>query len=221
MQVSVRGDRASISVRDTGIGIANDDLPRIFDLFTQGEQSRARAREGGLGLGLALVKGFVELHGGAVYANSEGHEKGAEFVLEFPAEATRSGAGEEPSSKGPGDLDEKKRVVLVIEDNVDAGESLAEVLALDGHEVKLARDGRSGRTMAREMRPQVIVCDIGLLDIDGYEVARELRNEECPSRYALYRADRLRSSRDHQGALEPGFDADLPSRRSSRPFRSR
>jgi CheY-like chemotaxis protein len=162
---------ALVRVRDSGIGIDPPVLGRLFEPFTQADSSLDRSK-GGLGLGLALVKGLAELHGGSVEARSDGLGKGAEFTLRLPLHrqpAASAAEGSDLPSGAPG------RRVLIIEDNVDAAETLREVLRLENHTVEVAYDGVNGIAKAREFRPDVVLCDIGLPGMDGYGVARSMR----------------------------------------------
>jgi PAS domain S-box-containing protein len=172
--VAVGGGRetATLSVRDTGAGIPADVLPRLFSPFAQADQGLARSR-GGLGLGLALVKGLVELHGGSVRAESEGAGRGATFTIELPPAAEPAplagGAGE---SGAP----HRKLRVLVVEDNRDSAESLRMALEAGGCcEVEVAYTGPDGVEAAQRLRPDLVLCDIGLPGFSGYEVARRIR----------------------------------------------
>jgi PAS domain S-box-containing protein len=195
--------RAVIRVRDTGIGIAPEVLPRLFQPFVQAESSLARTR-GGLGLGLALVKGFVELHGGTVRAASEGEGRGAEFTVELPLEGVVTPAlRPRPPAATPG------LRVLVVEDNVDAADSLADVLRLGGHEVGVAYDGVEGLRLAQATRPEVVLCDVGLPGLDGYEVARRLRADGADARVLLVALTGYALPDDLRRAREAGFDAHL------------
>jgi PAS domain S-box-containing protein len=164
--------RAVIRVRDNGIGIAPDKLGSLFDLFVQGTES-ARERGAGLGLGLSLVKRLVDLHGGTVEAHSAGTGKGAEFTVRLPL------APEMPQAKAVvssvRSASATSRRVLIVDDNADARNSLASVLQVLGHDVRIAPDGASGVAAARDFRPQVVLLDIGLPDMDGYEVAKRIR----------------------------------------------
>ncbi len=201
--LSEEAGRAVIRVRDSGVGIPGDVLPRLFQPFTQAESSLARTR-GGLGLGLALVKGLVELHGGSVRAASDGEGKGAEFTVELPLEGVLTSVAAPASAPaGP------RRRVLVVEDNVDAAETLADVLRLGGHEVEVAHDGDEGVRVAAEWRPDAVLCDIGLPGIDGYEVARRLRADGQGGTF-LVALTGYALPEDLQRAHEAGFDAHLP-----------
>jgi PAS domain S-box-containing protein len=203
--ITTTGDRAEVVVRDTGVGIDPRDLERMFEPFAQADHRLGRTK-GGLGLGLALVKGLVQLHGGSVRASSEGVGKGAEFVVSLPLFTT----GDSEAGRTSSASDRNKRLILIIEDNVDGGQSLADLLALDGHDVRLARDGRSGVGMARELRPDVVLCDIGLPDIDGYEVARTLRADEGLRATRLVALTGYAQPDDVRRALDAGFEAHLP-----------
>ena len=203
--VRTRADHAELSVRDNGIGMNPDQVERMFEPFAQAEQGLARTT-GGLGLGLALVKGLVELHGGSVHARSEGLGRGSEFVVSLPLvlqPPAKLAATPVIAPATPG------RHVLIIEDNVDAGQVLAAILELGGHSVRVARDGRSGVAMARELKPDVVVCDIGLPDVDGYEVARMLRAEEGLRATRLIAISGYAQPEDKQRAKDAGFDAHL------------
>ena len=162
---------AVLSIKDTGIGIDRAVLPRVFDAFVQADRAVERSR-GGLGLGLALVKGLVELHGGSVGVTSDGPGKGAEFVVELPFIELTGGLPAAPAA-----ATEKAacRRVLVIEDNVDSAESLQMYLELLGHEVRIAHTGSDGIRAATASVPDVVVCDIGLPGMSGHIVCAELR----------------------------------------------
>jgi len=177
-------------------------VERMFDPFTQADEALARTK-GGLGLGLALVKGLVALHGGTVTARSEGVGRGAEFALTLPLLTDGPAASRDRTAAIP---EAQRRTVLVVEDNVDAGETLAEILTLGGHRVQLARDGRSAIALARELRPDVVLCDIGLPDVDGYEVARLLRGDEALRATRLIALSGYAQPEDVERAREAGFD---------------
>jgi len=199
------GGRAVLKVRDTGVGINPEMLSRIFLPFAQADRTLDRSH-GGLGLGLALVKGMVELHGGAVAAKSEGPGRGAEFSLELPllqGDGAPPGAREEYAPRpAPG----WRRRVLVVEDNLDAAESLREAIELMGHEVAVAHDGAAGLAAARAFSPAVVLCDIGLPGMRGYEVARALRADPRLSPTpVLVAVTGYALPEDQQRAAEAGF----------------
>jgi PAS domain S-box-containing protein len=204
VRVGVEDGRATLRVQDTGVGIEPEQVHRVFDAFTQTEDGLARTK-GGLGLGLSLVKGLIELHGGAVRAHSEGLGRGTEMVVSLPsADATRTDAG---LAVTPAPA--VTRLVLIVEDNVDAGQMLAEMLSLHGHTVRVARNATTALRLAREIRPDVILCDIGLPDLDGYEVARVLRREPGLATTRLIALSGYSQPEDRRQAHEAGFDAHL------------
>jgi len=169
------GREVVVSVRDDGVGIACDELAFVFDIFRQGDKSLERSR-GGLGIGLTLVRRFVELHGGTVNAQSEGEGKGAEFTVRLPlVDVTQR----TPKAMQPNDKQAvHKRRILVVDDNRDAGDTLAMLLKLKGHEVSIARDGLQAVDMASEFRPDVILMDIGMPKLNGYDATRRIRETE-------------------------------------------
>jgi two-component system CheB/CheR fusion protein len=196
--------QAIVRVRDSGVGMAPETLGILFQPFVQADQTMDRTK-GGLGLGLALVKGLVELHQGEVSARSEGLGKGSEFTVRLPLDGGTGAQPHPPSSSRVGPT----RRVLIIEDNLDAAVSLREALELDGHEVQVAHDGREGVALALAFLPEVVLCDIGLPQMDGYEVARALRGED-PCREALLVAlSGYALPEDLQRAVDAGFDRHL------------
>src|SRR6185295_2779395 len=162
------GRRAEVRVADEGAGIEREELPHVFEVFTRADHSLDRSL-GGLGVGLAIVKGLVEMHGGEVEAHSEGPGKGAEFVFWIPL--ATAAAEDQPAAA------QSARKVLVVEDNPDAGAMMREFLELSGHEVELAASGKDGVEAARHFHPEVVLCDLGLPGMNGYEVAAELRRD--------------------------------------------
>ena len=166
------GEQATIRVEDTGVGIDPEILPRIFDLFTQADDTLDRAH-GGLGIGLTLVRRLVELHGGTVHAESAGRGRGSFFVVRLPA-AVR-GAPDERVLRVAAPSPDPMRILLV-EDNADVRESLKSLLEEVGHRVTTAGDGLEGIERGVESRPDVALVDIGLPGVDGYGVARRLRS---------------------------------------------
>ena len=204
------GPYAVLRVRDTGFGIAPDLLPRVFDLFTQAERSLARS-EGGLGIGLALVKRLVELHGGRVEASST-QGCGSEFVVRLPA-ATAGVPGHRPSGSGVMPADNPapgtKQRVLVVDDNIDAAESLTELLQLCGFDVRAAHDGLTALATAAEWRPGVVLLDIGLPEMDGYEVARLIRTQPALKDIVLVALTGYGQASDIERSTAAGFDHHL------------
>jgi CheY-like chemotaxis protein len=166
-------DSVVVSVRDSGIGIPEAMLPRLFTLFAQDKGARGRS-EGGLGIGLALVHGLVSLHGGTIEAKSEGPGYGSEFVVRIPLGASREAQpGPQESENAAGGARLK---VLVVDDNKDVADTCSMLIELSGHQVQVAYTGREAVQIAEAFRPQVILTDIGLPDIDGYEFAEKIRS---------------------------------------------
>jgi PAS domain S-box-containing protein len=164
---------AVLRVRDTGIGMAPEMLTRAFDLFVQADRSLDRS-QGGLGIGLTLVRSLVQMHGGSVQAFSDGPGRGSELVVRLPLARQALPAGPAPKARrGPGPC----RRILVVDDNVDSAESLALFLGMAGHEVRTAHDGPAALELARTYQPEVVLLDISMPGMDGYEVARRLRQE--------------------------------------------
>jgi CheY-like chemotaxis protein len=164
----------AIRVRDTGIGISAEMLPQIFDLFTQADRSLDRS-QGGLGIGLTLVRTLVEMHGGTVQAASAGPGQGSEFVLRLPT-VSRPATNGQSSNEAPGIPHEAiRRRVLIIDDNRDSTETLAMLMRIWHHEVQTAHDGPSALAAAQAFRPDVVFLDIGLPGMNGFELAKRLR----------------------------------------------
>jgi CheY-like chemotaxis protein len=178
ISVAVARERetAVVTVSDTGVGIAADMQSRVFDLFVQGDPSLARS-QGGLGIGLTLVRRLVELHGGTVRASSAGPQRGSTFEVRVPLGATASAAATAPV---PEPVARALRILLV-EDSADAREALGKLLERDGHSVKVSPDGLTAVRVAAETAPDVVLVDIGLPGMNGYEVARRIRRRLGPS----------------------------------------
>ena len=196
--------RAALRVIDNGAGMEPDILRRLFQPFMQAEATLDRSR-GGLGLGLALVKGLVEMHGGEVCAHSDGPGKGSDFVVELPLDS-RSTATASPSAAG---TEGGRRRVLIIEDNIDAADSLREVLEFGEHVVEVAYNGPDGLAKARQFQPEIVLCDIGLPGMDGFEVARAFRADEALSGVFLVALSGYALPEDLQRAWEAGFAKHL------------
>jgi PAS domain S-box-containing protein len=195
---------ASLSVRDTGVGMDPQQVERMFEPFEQAHQGIARDK-GGLGLGLALVRALVELHGGSVGARSAGLGLGTEVLVSLPLRATADAGPTESARRG----DASSKVVLVIEDNPDAAESLSDILRLEGHNVHAARNGSSGLELARRLRPDAILCDIGLPDMDGLAVARAVRRDEALRSTRLIALSGYAQVEDRERSRDAGFDAHV------------
>ncbi|HEX2223126.1 MAG TPA: MEDS domain-containing protein [Thermoanaerobaculia bacterium] len=200
------GDQVVLRIRDQGIGIPPEMLGRIFDLFTQVDRQLDRS-EGGLGIGLALVRSLAELHGGSVEARSEGPGRGSELILRLPA---REKSAPAPQEAAPGD--EKKAsglAVLVVDDNLDSAESMARLLEIAGHEVEVAYDGMDALERARRQRPQAVLLDIGLPRLDGYEVARRLRLDPANRGLRIFAMTGYGHKEDRERSRAAGFDQHL------------
>ena len=200
---------AVLRVRDEGIGIPPEVLPYVFDLFAQADRSLDRS-QGGLGIGLTLVRTLVEMHGGRVEAASAGLGQGSELTVRLPALPPDLAAEPQPSGaaveRAPGAAG---RRLLVVDDNVDAAESMALLLALDGHQVRVAHDGHQALALAGELAPQAVLLDIGLPGMDGYEVARRLRESAATRAALLVALTGYGQEEDRRRSLDAGFDHHL------------
>jgi signal transduction histidine kinase/ActR/RegA family two-component response regulator len=200
-----------ITVRDTGIGIPPELLPRLFNLFTQVE-SAAHRSQGGLGIGLALVRQLVEMHGGRVSAHSAGPDKGSEFVIRLPLRDAHTRDASSGIAAGNGAAQPKARRghrILLADDNRDALDSLATLLQCDGHEVHTAADGAEALALAAVCRPDVMLLDIGMPKLDGYEVARRVRAEPWGKCTVLIALTGWGQDEDRRRSREVGFDNHL------------
>ncbi len=211
IQVSVgtEGGDAVIRVEDSGIGIPEQLLPRIFDLFVQGDRSLDRT-EGGLGIGLTLVRRLAELHGGSVEAVSLGPNRGSRFSVRMPAIPAPPMVNDlEDTAPSPSDEAFKRRRILIVEDNSDALETLRMSLSAAGHEVHQAKHAREALGALSRIHPDVAIVDLGLPEIDGYEIARRLRQEEGGGDLRLIALTGYGSPEDRKRTKEAGFDAHL------------
>src|SRR5262245_25625612 len=203
VDVAKEGQEGVIRVSDSGIGIDPAMLPRVFDLFAQAEQPLDRS-VGGLGIGLALSRRLVELHGGIITAASEGRGRGAQFTVRLPLEWAGAPI---PAQTVP--TPDRGRTILVIEDNDDARESLRLLLESLGHRVLAAVDGHQGVAQALEHRPEVLLVDLGLPGLDGYEVARVVRSSPGGKSAVLIAVTGYGQAEDRRRSTEVGFDAHL------------
>jgi CheY-like chemotaxis protein len=197
---------AIIRVRDTGIGIAAEQLPRLFDMFTQVETSLERSRDG-LGIGLTLVKTLVEMHGGTVEARSEGLGCGSEFIVRLPLATVASVAVSSAAAGKPRSA--VSRRILIVDDSQDGAESLAMLLELAGHQTHQAHDGVSALEAAGRIRPDVVLLDIGLPRMNGYEVCRRIRKESWGQDLVLVALTGWGQAEDREQSREAGFDAHM------------
>jgi signal transduction histidine kinase len=196
------GDWAVLSVRDTGIGIAPDVLPKVFDMFVQAEHGLSRGH-GGLGLGLTLVKSLVHLHGGEVEARSDGLGKGSEFVVRLPLQKDAAAeAGDAPEADSPAVL----RRILVLDDNIDAADSLARLLSLRRHDVRVAHSGLEALQIGTEFHPEIAILDLGMPGIDGFAVAKGLRSSANGSAIKIVALTGWGGPDDRQRTQATGFD---------------
>ncbi len=200
---SVRG-WAAIRISDSGAGVAPDMLPHLFEAFSQADRTLDRSK-GGLGLGLALVKGVVEMHGGKVRASSEGPGKGAQFLVCLPLKHGSLQQPVEPRAPGV----PVRRRVLIVEDNRDAADSLGELLKLSGHDIEVSYAGEDALQRARQFGPDVVLCDIGLPGMDGYALARAFRQDPQLKFAYLVALSGYALPEDLQRAREASFDRHL------------
>jgi CheY-like chemotaxis protein len=176
LSTHVTDNDALIKVRDTGKGIAAEVLPRVFDLFVQADTSHGRGY-GGLGIGLALARQLIELHGSSIEAKSEGEGKGSEFVVRLPRIDQAHVEPQIVKQAGAQPTATRSHRVLVVDDNVDAAESMRRFLRAQGHEVRCAFGGSSALGLAQEFKPQLVLLDIAMPEMDGYEVLGRLREQ--------------------------------------------
>jgi CheY-like chemotaxis protein len=201
------GDWVTVKVRDQGIGVAPEALPRIFEMFSQAIRSN-ELTDGGLGIGLSLVRGLVEQHGGEVEARSEGLGRGSEFIVRLPV--SREAAPASPHK--PGSRDDQpagRRRVLIADDNRDSADSLAIMLSLMGHETQATYDGATVIEKAEAYNPDVILLDLGMPVIDGYEAARRIREQGWSNGVVLVALTGWGQEEDRVRAREAGFNFHL------------
>jgi len=204
IRVRLEGDQSVVEIADTGVGMSREALAHAFDLFFQADRAPERT-QGGLGIGLSLSRQLVELHGGSVEAASDGEGRGSRFTIRFPRSAPP--APHESGDAVSGHEIDRSRILLV-EDNEDAREMLQMLLTLAGHEVYGACDGPSGIEMARTVGPDIVVIDLGLPGVDGYEVARQLRAGQRKD-LGLIALSGYGQAEDRRKALEAGFDTHI------------
>jgi len=209
LRVRVAEGAVAISVADNGIGIPPEELADVFNLFMQSADSLARS-EGGLGIGLSLARTLTELHGGTIEARSEGIGKGCEFVVQLPLAMTpeyaaAAAAKQASAAAAP----QSKRRVMIVDDSVDGAESMSVLLEMLGHEVRVLYDGASAISAAPDFKPEVVILDIGLPDLDGYHVARALRSQPESAGALLIALTGYGQESDRQRTRAAGFDHHL------------
>ena len=203
----MQGDEVAVMVRDNGIGIPANMLARVFDLFTQVDASRNLSK-GGLGIGLALAKRLTEMHGGTLVVRSAGHDRGSEFVVQLPVMKIRRDST--PTDPAPGATPPlAARRILVVDDSQDSAQSLSALLALEGHETLIAHDGLDAVEKAASFQPEVILLDIGLPKLDGYETCRRIRQQPGGMNILILAQTGWGQDTDRRAAETAGFDAHL------------
>ena len=203
----IENDLLIISVRDTGIGLAPEMLPKVFEMFSQVDPNQERT-EGGLGIGLALVKGLAELHGGRIEARSDGLERGSEFTVFLPCLHVDT-ASREPLPAEPPKPKNGRNTILIADDNRDGAESMKMLLELSGHEVHTAHTGSEALEVAAQLQPAVVILDIGMPGLSGYEVATKIRSQVWGAQMTLIAMTGWGQEDDKRKAKEAGFDHHL------------
>ena len=205
---AVVGGEVVIEVIDNGVGIAADQLPRMFELFAQADRSLARS-EGGLGIGLTLVQSLTEMHGGTITATSAGKNRGSEFTIRLPAADPAQLATPTAAPTGAGSVVAPSLRILVVDDNQDTARGMARLLKLAGHEVQVAFDGWAALEVARDFAPDAVLLDIGLPGLDGYEVATRLRHEATCLDAILIAASGYGEDQARDRSRQAGFNHHL------------
>ena len=208
LTVEREGNEAVLRVRDAGVGIPPEMLPRVFDLFWQVDRSLEKS-QGGLGVGLSIVKQLVEMHGGRVEAHSEGYGRGSEFVIRLPVVLSLAQERREEEGGGEEARPSARRRILVVDDNGDAAESLAMMLEIMGNEVRTANDGLEGVETAASFRPDVILLDIGMPRLNGYDACRRIREQPWGKNVIIVALTGWGQDEDKRRSREAGFDGHL------------
>jgi CheY-like chemotaxis protein len=199
------GERAVIGVQDNGIGIAPGLLPQLFEMFSQATSALDRS-EGGLGIGLALTRGLVALHGGTIEAVSRGLGLGSEFVVSLPLAPVQDPAGESTATLVQAAIPRTALRVLVADDNRDSADGCATLLQMAGHDVRTAYSGDVALELAAQFRPHIALLDIGMPELNGYEVARHIRDSEWGREMLLVAVTGWGQEDDRRQAEAAGFD---------------
>jgi PAS domain S-box-containing protein len=200
-----RGKEAVVTVKDNGTGVPPDKLESIFGMFTQVDRSLER-KQGGLGIGLTLVRRLVQMHGGSVEARSEGEGRGSQFVVRLPVLEGRAAAAPEPTAAAE---PPRPRRILIVDDNEDSATSLAMLLEITGNETYTAHDGAAALDLVETHRPEVVLLDIGLPNLNGYEVCRRIRERPWGKEMVLIALTGWGQDEDRRKSREAGFDGHL------------
>jgi CheY-like chemotaxis protein len=203
--VERQASRVAVSVKDTGVGIPTHLIPKVFEMFSQVDRSLEKS-QGGLGIGLSIVKRLVEMHGGSVEARSEGHGMGSEFIVHLPAlAATDRESGRPGKEKGRAGASALRRI-LVADDNEDSALTMAMMLKIMGNEVRTARDGVEAVELAEAFRPEVILLDIGMPRLNGYDACRRIREQSWGGGIVMVALTGWGQDEDKRRSEEAGFD---------------
>ena len=208
LSVNCEKDEAVISVKDTGIGIPADMLPKVFEMFIQGDRSLEKSR-GGLGVGLSIVKQLVEMHGGRVEAHSEGPGRGSEFIIRLPIVPAPTQAQPPKSERELPMAKPTRHRILVVDDNVDAAKTMSMMLKIMGNEIRTAHDGQQGIETAEEFRPDMILLDIGMPKLNGYDTCRRIREQPWGGSIFIVALTGWGQEDDKRRSREAGFDYHL------------
>jgi signal transduction histidine kinase len=208
IRVEAAFPNALVRVKDTGVGIPNDMLLKVFDLFTQVDRPLNK-KQGGLGVGLAMVRRLVEMHGGSVVAHSDGIGRGTEIVVQLPLHADAESQRHRRRRKEDQPVLTVGRRILVVDDNRDAADSIALLLEVAGHEVRTAYDGPDALKLAAVFKPEVVILDLGLPSMDGFEIAREIEGQAWGKDVALVALTGWGQQEDYRKTTDAGFDAHL------------
>ena len=204
---AIQGHEVSVSVRDSGIGIAPEQFPQLFVMFSQVNSAQGKS-QGGLGIGLTLVKQLVEMHGGRVEAKSDGLGRGAEFILRLPI-AVESSAAVTAVKSAESTGQQRAWRILIVDDNRDGADSLTTMLRLQGHETRTAYDGEQGVAEAEAYRPEIVLLDIGLPKMNGYDVCRTIRARPWGKSILMLALTGWGQDDDRRKSSEAGFDRHL------------
>jgi CheY-like chemotaxis protein len=205
-QAKLEGPEVVVAVRDNGVGISCEALAYVFDMFRQADRSLERA-QGGLGIGLTLVRRLVELHGGTINAQSEGHGKGSEFIVRLPVATPQVVRKLTPPS--PATPAAAMHRILVVDDNKDSGDTLSMLLKLKGHDVRTAQDGLQAIEIAADFLPKVILMDIGMPKLNGYDTTRRIRELPCGKNVTIIALTGWGQPEDVRLSAEAGCTAHL------------